>query len=85
MHTEFVHPSPLHLRRQLEAGRGDTRGEVDALGEEIAQLLNEEKRAGTYIVDFSSIHGNKALPSGIYIYKITVGNFSDSKKMVILK
>src|ERR1035437_2470790 len=55
------------------------------LGQEITQLMNEEKRAGTYIVDFSSIQENKVLPSGIYIYKITVGNFSDSKKMMILK
>jgi aminopeptidase N len=55
------------------------------LGKEITQLMNEEKRPGTYTVQFSSIQGNKALPSGIYIYKITAGNYSASKKMMILK
>ena len=55
------------------------------LGQEIAQLMNEEKRPGTYSVQFSSIQGNKTLPSGIYIYKITAGNYSESKKMMILK
>jgi aminopeptidase N len=55
------------------------------LGEEITQLMNEEKIAGTYTVEFSSIRGNKALPSGVYIYKITAGGYSDSKKMMLVK
>jgi aminopeptidase N len=55
------------------------------LGEEVAQILNEEKLPGTYLVDFSSIQGNHELPSGIYIYKMTVGSYSQSKKMIILK
>lgn len=55
------------------------------LGQEITQLMNEEKRPGTYNVLFSSTQGNKVLPSGIYIYKITAGNYSESKKMMILK
>jgi aminopeptidase N len=55
------------------------------LGQEITQLMNEEKRPGTYTVEFSSIQGNKALPSGIYIYSIKAGNYTDSKKMIILK
>jgi len=55
------------------------------LGQQIAQLMNEEKRPGNYSVQFSSIQGNKTLPSGIYIYKITAGNYSESKKMMILK
>jgi aminopeptidase N len=55
------------------------------LGQQIAQLMNEEKRPGNYSVQFSSIQGNKTLPSGIYIYKITAGTYSESKKMMILK
>jgi aminopeptidase N len=55
------------------------------LGEEVAQILNEEKLPGTYSVLFSSIQGNHELPSGIYIYKMTVGSYSQSKKMIILK
>ena len=55
------------------------------IGQEIVQLMNEEKRPGNYSLEFSSTQGNKVLPSGIYIYKITAGNYSDSKKMMILK
>jgi hypothetical protein len=55
------------------------------LGEEVAQLMNAEKIPGTYTVEFSSIQGNKTLPSGIYIYKLTAGSYSQSKKMMILK
>ncbi len=55
------------------------------LGQEIATLTNEYRNAGTYEVDFdaSSILGG--LPSGIYLYRISVNNFSSSKKMILMK
>ncbi|MFB3056836.1 MAG: T9SS type A sorting domain-containing protein, partial [Ignavibacteriaceae bacterium] len=53
----------------------------DVLGKEISTLVNEEKDAGTYEVTFNG----GALPSGIYYYKITIGNYSDTKKMILLK
>jgi len=53
----------------------------DILGNEIETLVNEEKIAGTYEVTFDA--GN--LSSGIYFYKIQVGEFVESKKMVLLK
>ncbi len=53
----------------------------DILGNEIAILVNEEKPAGTYEVEF----GAKNLPSGMYFYKLTVGNNSEIKKMMLLK
>jgi hypothetical protein len=88
-HLKQNYPNPFNPNTKIEFSIS-TRSVVtikvyNELGEEISQLLNEEKRAGTYIVDFSSIQGNKVLPSGIYIYKLTAGNYSDSKKMVILK
>lgn len=55
------------------------------IGEEIAQIMNEEKLPGTYTVQFSSTQGNKSLPSGIYIYQIKAGTYTASKKMMILK
>ena len=51
------------------------------LGNEIANLVNEEKPAGTYEVDFDGTQ----LVSGIYFYKLQVGNFSSVKKIVLLK
>jgi len=57
----------------------------DVLGNEIATLVNEEKPAGTYEVEFSTIGGATDLPSGIYFYRLQAGSFIETKKMVILK
>jgi hypothetical protein len=53
----------------------------DLLGNEIATLVNEEKPAGTYEVEFD---GN-GLPSGVYFYSLYAGNFLSTKKMILLK
>jgi len=55
------------------------------LGSEIATLVNEEKPAGSYEVEFSAKGGAKGLSSGIYFYQLRVGEFIQTKKMVILK
>jgi len=54
---------------------------VDILGREITTLVNEEKEAGSYQVDFSS----NGLSSGIYFYTLTSHNYSKTKKMVLLR
>jgi hypothetical protein len=53
----------------------------DILGKEIATLINENKPEGNYEVEFNA----SALPSGLYIYKIQSGSFSDVKKMLLTK
>ena len=53
----------------------------DILGREVATLVNEEKPAGEYEVEFNGTN----LPSGIYFYQIKAGNYSETKKMVLLK
>jgi hypothetical protein len=53
----------------------------DILGREIATLVNEEKPAGEYEVEFNAAN----LPSGIYFYQIKSGNFIENKKMVLLR
>ena len=53
----------------------------DLLGREVAVLVNEKLQAGTYEVTFNS--GD--LSSGIYFYKLTVGSFSDTKRMILIK
>lgn len=53
----------------------------DMLGREIETLVNENLRAGTYRVDFD---GNK-YASGIYFYRITSGDFTDVRKMILVK
>ena len=53
----------------------------DILGREVAQLVNEEKSAGTHEVKFNGTN----LSSGIYFYRITSGNFTQTKKLMLLK
>ncbi|MFZ1289663.1 MAG: YCF48-related protein [Melioribacteraceae bacterium] len=53
----------------------------DLLGREITTLINEEKAAGNYSVKFDGSNFN----SGVYFYKLTVGEFSNTKKLVLLK
>lgn len=53
----------------------------DALGIEIATLVNEEKAGGSYEVDFYAA----GLSSGVYFYKLMTENFSETKKMLLLR
>ncbi len=63
----------------------------DVLGNEIATLVNEEKPAGEYEVEFSAIGGSASggnaytITSGIYFYQLRAGNFIETKKMMLLK
>jgi len=58
----------------------------DVLGNEIATLLNEQKPAGSYEVEFNSHSGEvRNLPSGIYFYQLKTDAFVETKKMIILK
>lgn len=50
-------------------------------GKEVATLINEEKTPGVYEINFDGA----GLSSGIYFYKLHSGNFSDIKKMILLK
>jgi hypothetical protein len=53
----------------------------DVLGNHISTLVNEEVEAGTYTVDFNAV----GLASGVYYYTIKAGNFSDTKKLILMK
>jgi hypothetical protein len=53
----------------------------DALGREVETLVNEKQSAGVYEVTFN---GNN-LTSGIYIYKLITDEYSETKKMLMIK
>lgn len=54
----------------------------DILGNEVASLLNNERlSAGKYKIDFNA----SSLSSGIYYYTLRTNNFSDTKKMLLVK
>lgn len=53
----------------------------DIMGREVMTLVNEMQNAGNYSVNFNG----SGLSSGMYYYKIISGNFSDTKKMILVK
>jgi photosystem II stability/assembly factor-like uncharacterized protein len=87
--TEFKleqnYPNPFNPSTSIQYAIG-TRQFVelkvyDVLGNEIATLVNEEKPAGMYNVQFTM----NDLGSGIYFYKINAGDFVQTKKMILIK
>jgi len=53
----------------------------DVLGREVRTLVSEVKTPGNYIVDFNA----EELSSGVYFYKLSAGNFTDVKRMMLIK
>ncbi|MBS4035206.1 MAG: T9SS type A sorting domain-containing protein, partial [Ignavibacterium sp.] len=53
----------------------------DILGQEVKTLVNSVQPARRYEVQFNS----EGLASGVYIYRLQVNDFSQSKKMIILR
>lgn len=53
----------------------------DIKGNEISKLVNEQKSAGTYIVEFDAA----TLTSGVYFYQLRAGSFVETKKMILMK
>ena len=53
----------------------------NSLGEQVAELINETKPAGNYSVSFDA----SKLTSGVYYYKISAGNFFQTRKMILVK
>ena len=53
----------------------------DILGKEMAVLVNEEQSTGNHKIEFNGTN----LPSGVYFYRLTTGDFTDTKKLILLK
>jgi hypothetical protein len=53
----------------------------DITGREIITLVNEQLNPGTYEATFDGSN----LPSGIYFYRLTAGDFTSTKKLILLK
>lgn len=53
----------------------------DVLGNEIATLVNEELTPGVYQYNFDASN----LSSGVYYYKLQSGNYSETKKMILIR
>ena len=53
----------------------------NVIGQQVSILSHGEKEAGTYRINFDA----SGLASGIYLYRLTAGNFVQTKKMILLK
>jgi hypothetical protein len=78
-------PNPFNpgtkISWQLPVGCHQTIKVFDALGNEVATLVNEYKPAGRYEIEFNA----SSLPSGVYFYQLKAGDYIDTKKMILLK
>jgi dienelactone hydrolase len=88
------YPNPFNpitvISYQLPVSGNVTLKVYDVLGNEVATLVNEEKPAGTYEVEFNpespiGAGSIKHPVSGIYFYQLRVGSFIQTKKMLLLK
>ncbi len=90
---EQNYPNPFNPSTKIEYSLNDRQFVslkiFDLLGREVITLVNEEKPAGKYEVEFNSAHytasGFSAMPSGIYFYQLKTNNYIETKKMLLLK
>jgi hypothetical protein len=92
------YPNPFNpstkISWQSPVGSWQTLRVYDILGNEVATLVNEYRNAGNYEVEFNvGRDSSPALVSGIYFYRLQVGDpstgsgqsFVETKKMMLLK
>jgi hypothetical protein len=71
----------IPLSRGVSEGRGVLLKVFNSLGEQIDELVNQELRPGIYEVDWDG----SAYSSGVYFYQITSGDFTQTRKMLLIK
>ncbi|MGA8263619.1 MAG: S8 family peptidase [Ignavibacteriaceae bacterium] len=82
-------PNPFNpsttIKYEIKEGGYVTLNVYNLLGNLVATLVDENEPAGTYYVSFNSNSEKNPLPSGVYFYRLHVGDFVATKKMVIMK
>ncbi len=79
------HPYPFNpttiINYQLPIDNWVTLKVYDVLGREVVVLVGEIKESGYHCVSWDA----SDIPSGVYIYKISSGGFTDVKKMLLIR
>lgn len=79
------YPNPFNpttiINYQLSASSNVSLKIYDITGKEISVLVNQKQTSGYYNVKFDGSN----FPSGVYFYKITAEDFSETKKMILIK
>jgi len=91
--SEFLlsqnYPNPFNpstiISWQSPVGSHQTLKIYDVLGNEVANLVDEFKPAGSYEVEFNTSSAAGELASGVYIYRLQTSEFTETKKMVLLR
>jgi Secretion system C-terminal sorting domain/Outer membrane protein Omp28 len=87
--TDFIlqqnYPNPFNpttkISWQSPVSSWQTLKVYDVLGSEVKTLVNEYKPAGKYEISFNATN----LPSGVYYYQLSAGNYFETKKMILLR
>jgi hypothetical protein len=83
--TTIKYSIPVEDVRQLTDASSTKIVVYDILGREVAILVNKKQAPGNYEVVFNTSSISKQLTSGVYFYKLTYGNYSSTKKLMLLK
>jgi hypothetical protein len=79
------YPNPFNptteIHYQLPENSFVTLKVYDILGREVATLINERQNVGNYSVTFNAGH----LSSGVYLYRLQAGAYSNTKKLLLVK
>lgn len=79
------YPNPFNpttnIRYTLPASQHVTIEVYNTLGQLVAKLIDKYQAAGSYTIHFDA----HELPSGMYIYRLKAGNFTETKKMMLIK
>lgn len=79
------YPNPFNpstiIKYEIPVNSAVTVKIYDSIGQEVASLINEEQQAGSYSIKWNAAR----LSSGIYFYRLTAGQFSETKSMVLVK
>ena len=78
---KFSIPFLSLAKGEAEGVRVVTLKVYDVLGREVETLVNEKLSPGTYSVEFDGTN----YPSGVYFYKLSLGDFTETKKLILLK
>jgi hypothetical protein len=83
LHQNYPNPvNPVtNIRYDLPHDKYVTIKVYDVLGKEVVTLVNENKEAGRYLVSFNAAN----FSSGIYFYTVNAGEFSQTRRMTLLK
>lgn len=88
-HLSQNHPNPFNpvtrIKFDLPKSTNIKLVIYDVLGREIETLVNENKKAGSYEVEWSATGGGSRYASGVYFYKLITDEYVETKEMVLLK